>query len=175
MKLGETFNGGVMVVTPSSDVFERIVGDVQRPNSWHMATTYPETFYLKHMCDWHALDPCWNLCVRLTKGQALTHEWLRYSIDQISILHFMSDSKPYYWSRKGTIEVRPAHEFRDFYKFEHQIRIRASAAFNAWHRFLGTAVILVARRCGWARGDKALGVLFFMRCKFCAYKRRRML
>ena len=62
----------------------------------------------------------------------------------------------------------------NFYTFEHQLRIRASDAFNAWHMFLGTAAILVARRYGWASGDEALGVLSFMRCKFCAYKRRRM-
>ena len=61
-----------------------------------------------------------------------------------------------------------------FYRFERQLRIRASDAFNAWHMFWGTAVILVARRYYWASGDKALGVLFFMRCKLCAYKRRRM-
>ena len=147
MQYLETFNGGVLLVRPDSDVFRYLKADVEKPSSWHMATTYPESHFMKCLCPWFSLANCFNMSVRLAKGQSLTSEWLKYDLDDITVVHFLADAKPYRWLLRGHIPaIDPRTQYLEDASFVQQ---RSADALRRWCAFMHFGVIHTAASLGW--------------------------
>ena len=146
MKPGDTFNGGVMLVSPQQEVFKLLSTDCQTASNWHYPTTYPESHYLKWVSDWRSLSPSLNLCPRMGKGQANTLEWQEMSWQQVKIFHFSTQSKPYYWFKVGTIQSM--HSSADNFPEEltEVVEMRAQRAYNLWIFHLALALTFMAIR-----------------------------
>ena len=146
MKPGDTFNGGVMLVSPQQEVFKLLSTDCQTPSNWHYPTTYPESHYLKWVSDWRSLSPSLNFCPRMGKGQANTLEWQEMSWQQVKIFHFSTQSKPYYWLMEGTIPSM--HSSADNFPEEltEFVEMRAQRAYNLWIFHLALALTFMAIR-----------------------------
>ena len=144
MKPGDTFNGGVMLVSPHQDIFKLLSTDCQRLSNWHYPTTYPESHYLKWVADWRSLSPSLNLCPRMGKGQANTPEWQEMPWKQVEIFHFSTRSKPYYWFEQGTIWAM--HSSADDFPEElaKNVEMRAQRAYDLWISYLALALMFMA-------------------------------
>ena len=146
LKPGDTFNGGVMLVSPHRDVFKILTSDCQAESTWHYPTTYPESHYLKWVANWRSLSPSLNLCPRMGKGQANTREWQDLPWQQVEIFHFSTQSKPYYWFKQGTIESLSSSADKFPEELSRAAEVRAQVAFHIWLSHLAVALLLVAIR-----------------------------
>ena len=146
MKPGDTFNGGVMLVSPQREIFNLLSADCQTNSNWHSPTSYPESHYLKWVADWRSLSQSLNLCPRMGKGQANTPEWQNTPWCEVEIFHFSAQSKPYLWLHRGTIDClwNSAEGLPEERRGE--VQTRARRAYHLWVIHLAMALFLVATR-----------------------------
>ena len=106
----DTFNRGVLYVTPDAGLFHKMLTDCTQDSAWHIASMYPESHFLKWAMrgHWRAMDPAFNLCPIMTKEQANGSSWQRLSTESVRIFHFMGVAKPLHcileWSGKSRID-----------------------------------------------------------------------
>ena len=156
----DTFNGGVLYVTPDRVLFRALISDCIEASEWHVPTSHPESHFLKWamLGHWRALDAGFNLCTTLTKGQANFCSWHHLTAQSVRIFHFMNAAKPYRWIDRGTIAaMRSADEVDGLY--EHNIDTinrRAHDAFRLWLHHFGSSVVMWVSRFRGLRGGVAL-------------------
>ena len=161
MAPGETFNAGVLLVTPHNDVFRILKEDCEKQSVWHYPTTYPESHFIKWAMDWISLSQSLNLCPTLTKGQAYTDEWANLRTDEIEIFHFKADAKPFYHFDKRGIDPlwRSAESFP--LSLISNVEQRATDSFHAWRKYFILALVMLAldkKRVSWK--SLALALLY---------------
>ena len=133
-----------MLVPTDREIFNLLSSDCQSDcKSWHKLTSYPESHFLKWVADWQALHPSYNLCPRIGKGQALCFEWKTLELEHVKVLHFSTQSKPYYWFWKNTEALPVENVIQQNFVSEidkKQIQMRAARAIQMWFKHLLMAI-----------------------------------
>lgn len=103
---GRTFiNAGVMLLEPSSEDFSRMVEELRSPRYTHSGYRFPEEIFLTGYFAgrWHSLGHRYNYrtdyLVNRRKRRSMTDLLHATPLDQISVIHYVSALKPYYFYR----------------------------------------------------------------------------
>ena len=90
-----------------------------------------------------------NFCPRMGKGQAFTEAWHTLKLQEVSILHFSTKSKPYLHFPSLRLEALPADEpveetpAYSRRTYERLVQTRANQALRKWLRDFARAVLVV--------------------------------